>query len=159
MSFNVGHYYILNNPLYEILLVNDLYKVESGLLKLKNLPASSSPEITGAISFKIQPSYNSNFTFTCIYAAKSAFNYDYFRRSSLLLDSMSNKNLYANIHTVPFLPNQFVFNSSFSKSLEIKFGKVKLPIRCSFSVKNIFNHIFYVSIVSISFRQFFVFDA
>ena len=139
MSFNVGHYYILNNPLYEILLVNDLYKVESGLLKLKNLPASSSPEITGAISFKIQPSYNSNFTFTCIYAAKRAINYDYFRRSSLLLDSMSNKNLYANIYTVPLLPNQFVFNSSFSKSLEIKFGKVKLPIRCSFSVKNIFN--------------------
>lgn len=70
MSFNIGRYYISNNPLYEILLVNDMYKVESGLLRLKNLPATTGPEITKAISIQVQPTYSTRVSLTGIYASK-----------------------------------------------------------------------------------------
>jgi hypothetical protein len=73
-----------NNPLYEILLVNDMYKVESGLLRLKNLPATTGPEITEAISIQVQPTYSTRFSLTGIYASKRAISYDYYRRSALL---------------------------------------------------------------------------
>jgi hypothetical protein len=117
MSINLGKYFISNNPLYEILLANDMYKVESGLLKLKNLPASTSPEITEAVSIQIQPSYSTRIVLTGIYAAKRAINYDYYRRSGLVLDPLSSRNLYTNLHDVSYLPSQFVLNASFSKSV------------------------------------------
>ena len=137
MSFNYGQYYISNNPFYEILLANDLYKVESGLLRLKYLPASSSPELTGAISIKFQPTNSINISLIGVYAAKRAMNYDLFRRSAFVLDSINNKNLYTSIHDVNYLPNQFLVNTIFSKFFSIKYGKQKLSTQCSFSIKNI----------------------
>jgi hypothetical protein len=137
MSINLGKYFISNNPLYEILLANDMYKVESGLLKLKNLPASTSPEITEAVSIQIQPSYSTRIVLTGIYAAKRAINYDYYRRSGLVLDPLSSRNLYTNLHDVSYLPSQFVLNASFSKSINLKYGKQKIPIYSNFGFKNL----------------------
>ena len=137
MSINIGKYFISNNPLYEILLANDIYKVESGLLRLKNLPATTSPEITEAVSIQMQPTYTTRISITGIYAAKRAINYDYFRRSALMLDPLSGQKLYASLHEVPYLPNQFVLNASFSKSFNLKYGKQKIPIYSNFGFKNI----------------------
>jgi len=137
MSINLGKYFISNNPLYEILLANDMYKVESGLLKLKNLPASTSPEITEAVSIQIQPSYSTRIVLTGIYAAKRAINYDYYRRSGLVLDPLSSRNLYTSLHDVSYLPSQFVLNASFSKSINLKYGKQKIPIYSNFGFKNL----------------------
>ena len=137
MSFNLGKYFISNNPLYEILLANDMYKVESGLLKLKNLPASTSPEITEAVSIQIQPTYSTRIVMTGIYSAKRAINYDYYRRSGLVLDPLSARNLYTNLHDVSYLPSQFVLNASFSKSFNLKYGKQKIPIYSNFGFKNL----------------------
>ena len=139
MSLNVGHYFISNNPLYEILLANDMYKVESGLLRLKYLPASTSPEISEAISVQMQPTYSSRIILTGVYAAKRAISYDYYRRSALVLDPIATQPLYTSIHDVTYLPNQFVLNAAISKSFEIKYGKTKFPIYCNFSIKNILN--------------------
>jgi hypothetical protein len=138
ISCNIGHYFITNNPLYEIVLSNDLFKVESGLLRLKNLPATTSPEVTQAISMQFQPTYSSRISITGIYSAKRAISYDYFRRSSHVLDpgfSIANNSLF----NVPFLPDQFVMNAAISKSFNIKKGKQSLPIYCNFSFKNLFN--------------------
>jgi hypothetical protein len=137
MSFNIGHYFISNNPLYEILLANDMYKVESGLLRLKNLPATSGPEITEAISIQMQPTYTTRISITAVYAAKRAISYDYYRRSALLLDPLVNKPLYTSLHDVSYLPNQFVLNASMSKSFNLKYGKQKIPIYCNFNFKNL----------------------
>jgi len=137
MSFNIGKYFISNNPLYEILLANDIYKVESGLLRLKNLPASTSPEITEAVSIQMQPSYTTRISITGIYAAKRAISYDYYRRSALLLDHLASNSLYRSLHDVSYLPNQFVLNATFSKSFNLKYGKQKLPIYSNFNFKNL----------------------
>jgi hypothetical protein len=137
MSFNIGHYFISNNPLYEILLANDIYKVESGLLRLKNLPAATGPEITEAVSIQMQPTYTTRISVTGIYAAKRAISYDYYRRSAFLLDKISDQTTYSSIHNVSYLPAQFVLNASFSKSINLKYGKQKIPIYCNFSFKNL----------------------
>jgi hypothetical protein len=137
MSFNIGRYYISNNPLYEILLANDIYKVESGLLRLKNLPATTGPEITEAISIQLQPTYSTRVSLTGIYAAKRAISYDYYRRSALMLDPIATQKLYTSLHDVEYLPSQFVLNASMSKSFNVSYGKQKLPIYCNFSFKNL----------------------
>ena len=137
MSINVGKYFISNNPLYEILLANDMYKVESGLLRLKNLPASTSPEITEAVSIHVQPTYTTRISITGIYAAKRAISYDYYRRSPIVLDTISNQAVYSNLHNVSYLPGQFVLNASLTKSFNLKYGKQKLPIYCNFIFKNL----------------------
>ena len=137
ISINIGKYFISNNPLYEILLANDIYKVESGLLRLKNLPATTSPEITEAVTIQMQPTYTTRVSITGIYAAKRAISYDYYRRSASVLDPISDQKQYASLHEVPYLPNQFVLNASFSKSFNLKYGNRKIPIYCNFSFKNL----------------------
>ena len=137
MSFNIGRYYISNNPLYEILLANDIYKVESGLLKLKNLPASTGPEITEAFSIQMQPTYSTRISVTGIYAAKRAISFDYYRRSALVLDPIVIQKLYTKLHDVEYLPSQFVLNASMSKSFSLNYGKQKLPIYFNFGFKNL----------------------
>jgi hypothetical protein len=137
MSLNIGQYFISNNPMYEILQANDMYKVESGLLRLKNLPASTSPEITEAVSIQMQPTYTTRISITGVYAAKRAISYDYYRRSPIVLDTISTQAIYSNLHNVSYLPGQFVLNASFSKSFNIIYGKQKLPIYSNFSFKNL----------------------
>ncbi|MCX6211527.1 MAG: hypothetical protein NT104_03070 [Bacteroidetes bacterium] len=137
LSINIGKYFISNNPLYEILLANDIYKVESGLLRLKNLPATTSPEITEAVSIQMQPTYTTRVSVTGIYAAKRAISYDYYRRSALVLDPLSAQKLYASLHEAHYLPSQFVLNASFSKSFNLKYGNQKIPIYSNFSFKNL----------------------
>ena len=138
-SANFGNYFIANNPLYEILLTNDLYKVESGILRLKKLPAATVPEITQAISLQFQPSFTSRISLVGVYSAKRAISYDEYRRSALVLDPISSDVLYNNIHNVTYLTPQFVLNASMSKSFIIKQGKLNLPIYCNFSLKNLLN--------------------
>ncbi len=139
ISCNIGNYIISNNPFYEIVLSNDLYKVESGLLMLKNLPATTSPQVTQAITMQFQPTYTSRISITGVYSARRALSYDFYRRSSHMLNSgFSNVKLNP-IFDVPFLPDQFVLNATMSKSFNIKKGKQNLPIYYNLSLKNLLN--------------------
>ncbi len=133
-----GHYYITNNPLYEIRLVNDLYKVASGALQLKGLPASVHPQSVQAISLQYQPSYTSRIAITGVYSMRRSIDYNYFRRSFLLKSKINNVANWDLIQAENFLPNQWVFNAYVSKQYLIG-EKNKKQLRLSASFRNILN--------------------
>lgn len=134
-----GHYYIANNPLYEIRLVNDLYKVASGALQLKGLPATTHPQSVQAISIQYQPSYSSRIAITGVYSMKRSIDYNYFRRSFLLKSKINDAASWDLIQAESFLPDQWVFNAFMSKQYLLG-GKVKKQqLRLSASVRNILN--------------------
>ena len=139
MSANIGQYFISNNPLYEILLVNDLYKVESGILRLKGLPASTVPQFTEAISLQYQPNFSSRISITGVYSAQRAISFDYYRRSAIVLDPLFSKAVYQTIHDVAYLPDQLTLNAAFSKSFIINYRNKRCSFYCTLSVKNILN--------------------
>ena len=144
-----GKYQVLNNPIYEIKLLNDLYKVESGILKIKGLPVSTSPEVVQAISLRYQPSYSMQIGVTAVYEMNRFVDYDYFRRSANLLSQLKDEQLQLAVLKVTELPSQLVVNAFFSKSFSINFRNSKLQIRSSLNVRNCFNE----NIPVISFEQ------
>ena len=135
----LGRYRISNNPLYEIRLANDLYKVETGLLILKNLPASTSPQIVQAISLFYQPDYSIRLGITVVYTAQRSIDYNYFRRTNSLMNKVSNNMAWNAIQSSKFLKDQYVFNVVLSKNVTMKMKNRVVQIRGSFSLKNLFN--------------------
>ncbi len=145
----IGKYTVLNNPIYEIKLINDLYKVESGVLQIKGLPAATSPEIVQAISLRFQPSYSMQMGITAVYAINRFVDYDYFRRSEKLLSQIKEAKNKQAILQVTKAPNQLVVNAFLSKSFNIKLQHALLQVRFSFNVKNCLNE----NIPVLSFEQ------
>ena len=133
-----GHYYIANNPLFEIKLVNDLYKVASGSLELKGLPASTHPQTVHAISLQFQPSYSSRIAITGVYSMKRSIDYNYFRRTFLFKNKINDAARWDLIQDENFLPNQWVFNAYVSKQFFMG-RKNKPQLRLSASIRNILN--------------------
>jgi hypothetical protein len=144
-----GKYQVLNNPIYEIKLLNDLYKVESGILKIKGLPASTSPETVQAISLRFQPSYSVQIGLTAVYEMNRFVDYDYFRRSANLLSQLKEKKLHQTVLQVSKLPSQFVLNAFFAKSFNFNLPNSILQIRSSLNVRNCLNE----TIPVLSFEQ------
>jgi hypothetical protein len=134
----MGSHNIVNNPLYDILLVNDLYKVESGILILKNLPASTSPAIMNSISLQYQANYSFSFGLTGLYAMRRAINYDYFRRSAWV-KSQVRPTVWDQLSESTMSPNQFVLNAIASSSFQTKLASHVFRWRSTVSIKNIFN--------------------
>ena len=134
-----GSYLIANNPLYEIRLVNDLYKVESGMLQLQGLPATSNPQWVQAISIQYQPNYTSRIAITGVYSMKRSIDYNYFRRSILLKNQLNNESLWNLIQSENYLPNQWVFNVFVSKQFVLSLRNTKQQIRFSASIRNVLN--------------------
>jgi hypothetical protein len=135
----MGQYTFVNNPMYQILLVNDLYKIESGTLYLKNLSVTSSPEIVNAISLEYQPAKSYKIGFTTVGSSRRPIAYDYFRRSFEFLNSIESKITRDQIQGSFFLPNQFVVNTFLSKSFTFKKDQKAYLLFCGLSLKNIFN--------------------
>lgn len=134
-----GSYFIANNPLYEIRLSNDLYKVESGILQLQGLPATSNPQWVQAISIQYQPDYSSRIALTGVYSMKRSIDYNYFRRSILLKNQINNETQWNLIQSENYLPNQWVFNVFMSKQYVVGFKNSKHQIRFSASIRNVLN--------------------
>ena len=134
-----GRYFIANNPLYEIRLVNDLYKVESGVLQLQGLPATSNPQSVQAISIQYQPDYSSRISITGVYSMKRSIDYNYFRRSILLRNQINNEANWNLIQSEKYLPNQWVFNAFMSKQYVFNVKSKKQQIRFSASIRNVLN--------------------
>jgi hypothetical protein len=134
-----GSYLIANNPLYEIRLANDLYKVESGVLQLQGLPASSNPQWVQAISVQYQPDYSSRISITGVYSMKRSIDYNYFRRSMLLKNQINNEAHWNLIQSENYLPNQWVFNVFMSKQYLFSLKNSKQQIRFSASIRNVLN--------------------
>jgi hypothetical protein len=74
-------YTITNQPLYEIRIADNLYKVQSGKLLLKNFPATSYPQSVQALTITYQPIYSLRISYTTVYASRHAISHDVFRRS------------------------------------------------------------------------------
>ncbi|MGI9138077.1 MAG: hypothetical protein ACR2IM_03465, partial [Sediminibacterium sp.] len=138
MVHSFGHYFIANNPLYEIRLVNDLYKVASGSLQLNGLPATAHPQSVQAISLQYQPNYSSRISITGVYSMRRSIDYNYFRRSFLLKSRINDVATWDLIQSENYLPDQWVFNAYISKQY-ILGKKNKQQVRLSASIRNIFN--------------------
>jgi hypothetical protein len=138
LASTIGSHTIANNPLYDILLVNDLYKVESGILNIKNLPASTSPSIMNALSLHYQPSYLFSFGITGLYAMQRAMNYDYFRRSAWVKSQVTPA-IWNQLSAAVCVPDQLVVNAFVSSAMQTKTASRVLRWRSSLSVKNVFN--------------------
>ncbi len=138
LASTVGSYKIANNPLYEILLVNDLYKVESGLLYVKNMPASVSPESVHSISVQYQPSYFFTIGLSGVYSIRRAIHSDLFRRSDWVQRQVS-KSEWNQITAPVYSKDQFVLNTYIAKSFQVKTTHHTFQWRSSLSSRNILN--------------------
>jgi hypothetical protein len=125
--------------LYEIKLTNDLFKVASGTLLLKNLPASTSPQSVHAITLVYQPSYSFRFGITGVYAMQRSIDYNLIRRSEDLLRSIQDPILQNAIVAPQWLPDQMVWNSFLTKNFQTYWGGKKSFVKLSLSARNIFN--------------------
>jgi hypothetical protein len=137
----IGKYRLTNNPIYQIMLVNDLYKVESGTLHLTNLPASNSPEIINTFSVQYQPAYLFRIGLTAVGAARRSISYDYFRRSFLFLSSLASNAIRNQILDSYFLPNQWTTNAYLTKSFNFKSKQNNYLFVCNLSWRNLFNEL------------------
>ena len=124
--------------MYDILLVNDLYKVESGLLYLKNMPASVSPESVHSFSVQFQPSYFFTFGLSGVYAINRSIHSDFFRRSDWVRRQVSETE-WSQIIAPVYSENQFVLNTYIAKSFQVKMIHHTFQWRSSLSSRNILN--------------------
>jgi hypothetical protein len=132
-----GKYSISNNPIYQLSLGTDLYKVESGLLHLEGLTSSNSPELVHAISISCQPLNQLQATITGIYAADRHEEIDYFKRSFLVEAALQKQHLQP--LESQLLPNAFLVNFFLSKSLVYKINQKRVQSRITLSARNILN--------------------
>lgn len=135
----VGSYHITNNPLYEILLASDLFKVESGLLHLRGLTASNSPEWVNAFSLSCQPFNNIQFSLTSVYAMNRSEEFDFFKRSFMVESQMKKSGLENGISFPNILPNAFLMNLFASSAYNYKIKDRQIQARVTLSVRNILN--------------------
>ena len=134
-----GHFYIANNPLYEIKLANDLYQVESGVLQLKDLPVSNRPQFVHALSLQWQPSYAINLGMTAVFSMKRSIVYNYFRRSFVLKNKIDNLLIWNTIQSETYLPDQWVLNVFINKQYQLRFKNHTQQIKLNANIKNVFN--------------------
>lgn len=134
-----GKYYIVNNPLYEIILSNDLFKIETGTLNLKNLPASTSPPIVQALSINFQPNYSFRLGLTGVYSMRRSIDYNYFKRSSFLKNQITDELLWNQMCAPNYLSDQLVVNGFLSQNFILKRKSKNYQCRLNMSVRNLFN--------------------
>lgn len=127
-----------NNPEYQLLLVNNLTNIASGLLHLKSLSVTNSPALVNAITLQVQPMVSTRLGLTMVYAQQRPIAVDFFRRSDQVknkIDAISWSHLVAST----FLPNEGVLNAFLSKSFQIKRRDKQLKWTSSLSVRNLLN--------------------
>ena len=144
-----GWYNITNQPLYEIRLADNLYKVQSGKLALKNFPATSYPQSVQAFTINYQPNYSIRISYTTVYASRRAISHDLFRRSEWVKDNSPTNSSWETLYTPVWAPNQWVSNLFISKNIQIENNNRKINLRLTSSIRNVFN----AAIPSLIFEQ------
>lgn len=153
IQFNIansyGWYSITNQPMYELRLSDNLYKVQSGQLLLKKFPATASPQAVQAATINYQPSYSLRLSYTLVYASRRAISHDLFRRSTWTKENSLSPNDWEVLAKPVFAPNQWVSNVFISKSFQLQSANNKIALRCTASIRNLWN----ASIPSLIFEQ------
>jgi hypothetical protein len=149
MANSYGWFQIANQPLYEIRLSDNLYKVQSGSLLLKNFPATAYPQAVQAITLNYQPTYALRFSYSLVYASRRAISQDLFRRSSWTKENVEDENAWKEISAIVWAPDQWVSNLFVSKSFQLPSVKNKISLRLTGSIRNLLD----VSIPSLVFEQ------
>lgn len=144
-----GTYSINNEPIYEIRLSDNLYKVQSGKLVLKNFPATSNPQLVQAFTINYQPTYSLRFSYTTLYASRRAISHDLFRRSDWVKDNSPTSASWEALRRPVWAPNQLVSNLFISKNFQIASHNKKINLRLTSSIRNLLN----ATIPSLIFEQ------
>jgi hypothetical protein len=129
--------YTQNVP-YQLLYLNDLHILASGILYLKNLPSSNAPSWTQAFSFSYDPIFSWRLGWNYLYAYQRPVAMDVFRRSDWVktkLDEVS----WQRLSELPLLPGIGVLNCFVSKYLQQKTKKGILKWYASLSARNLLN--------------------
>ncbi len=136
---NLQQFVFANNPEYKLVNVNDLQPMASGILYLKNLPASRSPGLVNALSLNYQPVNSFRLGLNLLYAQMRPVLMDYFRRSNVVKNSLDALS-WNQIQAPNFLPNAFIGNAFLSKSLQHKSANKIYKWTASINVRNLFNN-------------------
>ena len=143
VQFSIGNSYgwynITNQPLYEIRLSDNLYKVQSGKLLLKNFPATSYPQSVQAVTINYQPNYALRISYTTLFASRRAISHDVFRRSDWVKDNSPTNSSWETLYSPVWAPNQWVSNLFISKNFQIEKNNRKINLRLTSSIRNLFN--------------------
>jgi len=144
-----GWYTISNQPLYEIRIADNLYKVQSGKLLLKNFPATSYPQSVQALTINYQPSYSLRISYTTVYANRRAISHDVFRRSDWVQTNSPTNTVWDDLFKPVWASRQWVSNLFISKNIQVENKNKKINLRLTSSIRNLFN----ATIPSLIFEQ------
>jgi hypothetical protein len=144
-----GWYTITNQPLYEIRIADNLYKVQSGRLLLKDFPATSYPQSVQAFTINYQPIYSLRISYTNVYASRRAISHDLFRRSDWVKINSPTNASWEDLYKPVWASNQWVSNLFISKNFEIEAKNRKINLRLTSSIRNLLG----ASIPSLIFEQ------
>jgi hypothetical protein len=144
-----GWYTITNQPLYEIRLADNLYKVQSGKLLLKDFPATSHPQSVQAFTINYQPVYSLRISYTTVYASRHAISHDVFRRSDWVKANSPNNTIWDDLYKPVWASNQWVSNLFISKNFQLEAYSRKINCRLTSSIRNLLG----ASIPSLIFEQ------
>jgi hypothetical protein len=153
VQFSIGNSYgwytITNQPLYEIRIADNLYKVQSGKLLLKNFPATSYPQSVQAFTINYQPVYSLRISYTTVYANRRAISHDVFRRSDWVQTNSPTNAVWDDLYKPVWASSQWVSNLFISKNMQVETKNKKMNLRLTSSIRNLFN----TSIPSLIFEQ------
>ena len=153
IQFNIGNSYgwytITNQPLYEIRIADNLYKVQSGRLLLKDFPATSYPQAVQAFTINYQPIYSLRISYTAVYASRRAISHDLFRRSDWVKINSPTNTIWEDLYKPVWASSQWVSNLFISKNFELEARNRKINLRLTSSIRNLLG----ASIPSLIFEQ------
>ena len=153
IQFSIGNSYgwytIINQPLYEIRIADNLYKVQSGRLLLKDFPATSYPQSVQAFTINYQPVYSLRISYTTVYASRRAISHDVFRRSDWVKTNTPTSTIWEDLFQPVWAPDQWVSNLFVSKNFQIASNSRKINLRLTSSIRNLLG----ASIPSLIFEQ------
>ena len=153
IQFSIGNSYgwytIINQPLYEIRIADNLYKVQSGRLLLKDFPATSYPQSVQAFTINYQPVYSLRISYTTVYAGRRAISHDVFRRSDWVKTNTPTSTIWEDLFQPVWAPDQWVSNLFISKNFQIASNSRKINLRFTSSIRNLLG----ASIPSLIFEQ------
>jgi hypothetical protein len=144
-----GWYTITNQPLYEIRIADNLYKVQSGRLLIKDFPATSYPQSVQAFTINYQPVYSLRISYTAVYASRRAISHDVFRRSDWVKLNSPTNIIWEDLYKPVWASNQWVSNLFISKNFEVETKNRKINLRLTSSIRNLLG----ASIPSLIFEQ------
>jgi hypothetical protein len=127
------------DPNYQLLFVNDLHLIESGLLHLNQMNSSTSPGFVNAFNVKYQPYSTLQLNLAFLIAQNRPISIDLFRRSDIVqhkIDAIS----WGMITATHYLSDNSFLNASVFKSFQIKKSLGSNTCRLGLTVNNVLNN-------------------